>query len=43
MVLSLNSIKNSEVIEILAERLKDIITHTEFTKIMIKVMDQDLK
>ena len=43
MVLSLNSIKNSEVIETLAERLTDIITHTEFTKIMIKVMDQDLK
>ena len=43
MVLSLNSIKNSEDIEILAERLTDIITHTEFTKIMIKVMDQDLK
>ena len=43
MVLSLNSMKNSEVIEILAERLTDIITPTEFTKIMIKVMDQDLK
>ena len=42
MVLSLNSMKNSEVIEISVERLTDIITHIEFTKIMIKVMDQVL-
>ena len=43
MVVSLQHIKTSEVVEILSERLTGIITHINFTKVMIKVLDQVLK
>ena len=43
LVILLNHIKNSEAVQILSDRLVGVITHNEFTKIMIEVLDQVLK